>query len=38
AKEVKSRNKAGIMVTHDLRMVDFTDRTIKILDGKLDDG
>lgn len=36
AREIKSRNKAGIMVTHDLRMVDFTDRTIKILDGKLD--
>lgn len=35
AREIKSRNKAGIMVTHDLRMVDFTDRTIKILDGKL---
>lgn len=36
AREIKSRNKAGIMVTHDLRMVDFTDRTIKILDGELD--
>jgi ABC-type lipoprotein export system ATPase subunit len=23
------------MVTHDLRMVEFTDRTLKIVDGKL---
>lgn len=35
SREIKSRNKAGIMVTHDLRMVDFTDRTINILDGEL---
>jgi putative ABC transport system ATP-binding protein len=35
ASEVKERNKAGIMVTHDLRMVEFTDRTVKIVDGKL---
>lgn len=35
AKEIKERKKAGIMVTHDLRMVDFTDRTVEILDGKL---
>jgi len=34
--EIKERNKAGIMVTHDLRMVEFTDRTVKIVDGKLD--
>ena len=27
AKEIKERNKAGIMVTHDLRMVEYTDRT-----------
>ena len=35
AKEVKERNKAGIMVTHDLRMVEFTDRTVEIVDGRL---
>ena len=33
--EIKSRGKAGIMVTHDLRMVEFTDRTVRILDGEL---
>lgn len=38
AAEVKSRGKAGIMVTHDLRMVEFTDRTVRILDGRLLDG
>jgi putative ABC transport system ATP-binding protein len=36
ASEIKQRNKAGIMVTHDLRMVDFTDRTVKIVDGRLE--
>jgi putative ABC transport system ATP-binding protein len=36
AGEIKDRKKAGIMVTHDLRMVDFTDRTIEILDGRLE--
>ncbi|MGD2060994.1 MAG: ABC transporter ATP-binding protein [Acidimicrobiia bacterium] len=35
ATEIKDRKKAGIMVTHDLRMVDFTDRTVEILDGRL---
>jgi putative ABC transport system ATP-binding protein len=35
AAEIKSRGKAGIMVTHDLRMVEFTDRTVRILDGEL---
>lgn len=35
ASEIKSRNKAGIMVTHDLRMVDYTDRTLEIVDGRL---
>lgn len=35
ASEIKSRGKAGIMVTHDLRMVEFTDRTVEILDGML---
>ena len=38
AAEIKSRGKAGIMVTHDLRMVEFTDRTVQILDGKLLNG
>ena len=35
ASEIKSRGKAGIMVTHDLRMVGYTDRTLQILDGRL---
>ena len=35
ASEIKSRGKAGIMVTHDLRMVEYTDRTVEILDGEL---
>ena len=34
-KEIKSRGKTGIMVTHDLRMVEYTDRVFEILDGKL---
>ncbi len=38
ASEIKSRGKAGIMVTHDLRMVEFTDRTVRILDGELLNG
>ena len=33
--EIKSRNKTGIMVTHDLRMVGYTDRVFEILDGNL---
>jgi len=37
AKEVKSRGKTGVMVTHDLRMVEYTDRTFEILDGELSD-
>lgn len=35
ATEIKDRGKAGIMVTHDLRMVDYTDRTVEIVDGHL---
>jgi putative ABC transport system ATP-binding protein len=35
ANEIKGRGKAGIMVTHDLRMVDYTDRTLNISDGSL---
>lgn len=38
ASEIKSRGKAGIMVTHDLRMVEYTDRTVRILDGRLLNG
>ena len=38
ASEIKSRGKAGIMVTHDLRMVEYTDRTVQILDGELLNG
>ena len=34
-REVKSRGKTGIMVTHDLRMVEYTDRVFEILDGTL---
>ncbi len=33
--EIKGRGKTGIMVTHDLRMVDYTDRVFEILDGDL---
>ncbi len=35
-REVKERGKTGIMVTHDLRMVEYTDRVFEILDGQLD--
>ncbi|MFZ0015515.1 MAG: ABC transporter ATP-binding protein [Acidimicrobiia bacterium] len=38
ASEIKERDKAGIMVTHDLRMVDYTDRTLEIVDGRLETG
>jgi putative ABC transport system ATP-binding protein len=34
-REVKGRGKTGIMVTHDLRMVEYTDRVFEILDGTL---
>ncbi len=34
-REIKSRGKTGIMVTHDLRMVEYTDRVFEILDGAL---
>jgi putative ABC transport system ATP-binding protein len=37
ASEIKQRGKAGIMVTHDLRMVEYTDRTLEIVDGRLED-
>jgi len=35
AREIKQRGKTGIMVTHDLRMVQYTDRVFEILDGVL---
>lgn len=33
---VHEQNRAGIMVTHDLRMVEYTDRIIHLLDGRLE--
>ena len=33
--EVKSRNKAAIMVTHDERMLDVCDRVLYIEDGEI---
>lgn len=33
AAEIHKRGKSGIMVTHDARMVRYTDRTLSILDG-----
>ncbi|MGB7983092.1 MAG: ABC transporter ATP-binding protein [Candidatus Nanopelagicales bacterium] len=38
AREIKDRGKTGIMVTHDLRMVEYTDRVFEITDGQLTDG
>jgi putative ABC transport system ATP-binding protein len=35
ASEIRTRGKAGIMVTHDLRMVDYADRSMNISDGSL---
>jgi putative ABC transport system ATP-binding protein len=35
AKEVKSRNKAAIMVTHDERMLEYCDKVYRMEDGKL---
>ena len=32
---VHEQNRAGIMVTHDLRMVEFADRVIQMLDGRV---
>ena len=34
-REIRDRGKTGIMVTHDLRMVEYTDRVFEILDGHL---
>ena len=33
ADEIRKRGKSGIMVTHDVRMVGYTDRTLDIVDG-----
>ncbi|MFD1177590.1 ABC transporter ATP-binding protein [Paenibacillus puldeungensis] len=35
AKEVKAKNKAGIMVTHDERMLQYCDKVYRMEDGKL---
>jgi putative ABC transport system ATP-binding protein len=32
---VHEQNRVGIMVTHDLRLVEYTDRVIQLLDGRL---
>ena len=37
ADEVHSREKAGILVTHDERLIDLCDRVVRIHDGKLDE-
>lgn len=37
ADEVHSRNKAGILVTHDERLIDLCDRVVRIHDGMLDE-
>jgi putative ABC transport system ATP-binding protein len=34
--EMKSRDTAAIIVTHDSRMTDYADRTVRIVDGRLD--
>ncbi len=34
--EIKGRGVAGVIVTHDTRMTDYADRTVKILDGELE--
>jgi len=36
ARLVHEQGRAGIMVTHDLRMVEFTDRIVQLLDGRLE--
>lgn len=37
ADEIKTRDKAGIMVTHDERVLDLCDRVIEIRDGRLEE-
>jgi putative ABC transport system ATP-binding protein len=34
---VKSRGRAGVMVTHDLRMTRYTDAVIRMVDGRVAD-
>ncbi|MEI8238388.1 MAG: ABC transporter ATP-binding protein [Actinomycetota bacterium] len=34
--EMKARDTAAIIVTHDTRMTEYTDRTVRIVDGRLD--
>ena len=36
--EMKARNTAAVIVTHDTRMTDYADRTVRIVDGRLDAG
>ena len=38
AEEVKTRNKIGVMVTHDRRMLEYVDRVLEITDGRLRSG
>ncbi len=38
AREVHDRQKAGILVTHDERLIDLCDRVVRIADGKLETG
>jgi putative ABC transport system ATP-binding protein len=33
---VHEQNRAGVMVTHDLRLVQYTDRVIQLLDGRVE--
>jgi putative ABC transport system ATP-binding protein len=35
AREVKEHGKAGVIVTHDERMLDLVDRVVRISDGRL---
>ena len=32
---IREQNRAGIMVTHDLRMVQYVDRVLQMRDGKM---
>lgn len=34
--ELKARNTAAVIVTHDTRMTEFADRTVRIVDGRLE--
>ena len=38
AEQVRQRGKMGIMVTHDLRMCKYADRTLNIMDGRIAEG